>query len=158
MTTAPGEMVSVASEVLGPLPVPRNELITFPQGMFGFPQCSTFALLPTGREGTFWLQSADFSALAFLLIDPFLYFPGYYHIDLSSADIARLGTSRPQEILVLSVVTMPAQQGGKCTANLQAPVVFNIAKRAAFQSIRSDEGFGIRESFDLDAFEKERSA
>ena len=56
--------VLLRSELLGELVVPRSELISFPAGLYGFSECRTFALVPTAREGLFWLQSADHSALA----------------------------------------------------------------------------------------------
>jgi flagellar assembly factor FliW len=146
------ELVNVSSEVLGTLSVPRHELIEFPVGLFGFPAARTWALLPTPREGIFWLQSTDYSALAFLLCDPFLYFPGRYQIDLSPAELARLNTPLPQDILVLAIVTMPSHQGERCSANLQAPVLFNLHECQAYQCIRSDDGFTVREVFDIDQF------
>jgi len=144
------EMVNVTSEVLGTLQVPRRDLLEFPSGLFGFPAARSWALLPTPREGVYWLQSVDYSALAFLLVDPFLYFPDRYQIDLAPVELARLGTPSPQDILVLAIVTMPLRTGEPCTANLQAPVLFNLRAQQACQSIRSDDGYSVREAFDID--------
>ena len=153
-TLAPpaAEIVNVASQVIGTLQVPRQELIDFPAGIFGFPEARTWALLPTPRQGLFWLQSTDYSALAFLLVDPFLCFPGRYQIDVAPTELARLRTPSSQDVLVLAIVTMPSHQGESCTANLQAPVLFNLHDRQACQSIRSDDGFSVRERFDIDEF------
>ena len=141
--------VSVASDLLGALTIPAHEVIRFPAGLYGFPECRAFALLPAAREGLFWLQSTDYGALTFLLADPFAWFPAY-HIDLDDADISHLGSSDPQDILVLAIVTMPAARGEPCTANLHAPILFNLKERHAHQSIRTDESYGIREPFHLD--------
>lgn len=143
------DRLTIASDLLGPLTIAPAELVRFPGGLYGFPECRTFVLAPAARDGLFWLQSADYSALAFLLADPFAFFPSY-HIDLDDVDIARLGTNDPQHILVLAIVTMPAHPGEPCTANLHAPVLFNMRERHAHQSIRSDEGYGIREPFWLE--------
>lgn len=140
---------TVASDLLGPLTVPRAELVRFPGGLYGFPECRTFVLAPAARDGLFWLQSAEYSALSFLLVDPFAQFPAY-HIDLDDVDITRLGTNDPQHLLVLAIVTMPARADEPCTANLHAPILFNMRDRHAHQSIRGDEGHGIREPFWLD--------
>jgi flagellar assembly factor FliW len=144
-----GERLTIPSDVLGAVTVPANEIVRFPDGLYGFPECRAFALLPTPREGIFWLQSAEFSALSFILVDPFVHFPGY-HIELDDADIRRLGTSEAQHILVLAIVTMPAVAGGTCTANLHAPVLFNVAQRHAHQSIRPDDAYGFREPFAIE--------
>ncbi|MFN8583517.1 MAG: flagellar assembly protein FliW [Gemmatimonadaceae bacterium] len=143
-------LVNVTSQVLGTLQVSPQDLITFPVGIFGFPEARTFALLPTPREGIYWLQSADHPALAFLLADPFLYFPNKYQIDLAAAELTRLGSPSAQDTLVLAVVTMPAHSADAYTANLQAPLLFNLQARRAFQSVRPDDGFSVREAFDVD--------
>jgi flagellar assembly factor FliW len=142
------EKISVRSELLGQLEVSIEQVITFPHGIPGFPEGQKYALLPTGRDGVFWLQSADFSALSFLLVDPFQFFPGYYHIDLSDDDVARLGTTDPSRILFLSIVTLGAEVDQRATANLRAPLLVNLDLRIAHQSIRADEGFGVREVID----------
>lgn len=142
------ESLTIRSELLGDLQVPAGQLLDFPHGIPGFPEGRTYALLPTGREGVFWLQSADFSALSFLLVDPFQFFPGYYQIDLSGEDIARLGTATASEILVLAIVTLGSSLDQNATANLRAPILFNLASRTAHQSIRPDEGYGVREAIE----------
>ena len=140
----------VASDVLGPLTVARAELLQFPQGLYGFPECHTWVLVPTRREGLFWLQSADDALLAFLLVDPFTHFPGYA-VDLSAADLARVGTSEPSEIVVLAVVTVGSRDGAPPTANLQGPVVLNMRARQGFQLVLSVEGYGVREPFSIES-------
>ena len=143
------ERVTIASDLLGAITLPTIEIVRLPAGLYGFPECRTFALLPAAREGLFWLQSAEYSALSFLLVDPFVHFPDY-HIDLDDVDITRMGTTDPQHILVLAIVTIGDKSAGSCTANLHAPVLFNIRDRHAHQSIRPDDGYGIREPFNID--------
>jgi flagellar assembly factor FliW len=141
--------LTLASDLLGSLTVKTHDLVRFPDGLYGFPQCRDFALLPAPRTGLYWMQSVEHSALAFVLVDPFEFFPGF-RIELSNADLTRLGTSDARDILALAIVTLPSEAVQACTANLQAPVLFNLHTRQAFQSIRSDEGFGIREEFAID--------
>ena len=123
------EKLTVKSELLGELQVSADQMISFPFGVPGFPEGNSYALLGTGREGVFWLQSADFSALSFLLVDPFQFFPGYYQIDLSDEDIARVGTHDASKILVLAIVTLGTTPDQDATANLRAPLLFNLERR-----------------------------
>jgi flagellar assembly factor FliW len=148
-TLAGDESFVVASDVLGPLTVTGDEVLHFPHGMFGFPECRTWVLVPTMREGLFWLQSADHAPLAFILVDPFTHFPGYV-VDLSAADLARVGTSEPSEIIVLAVVTLGSRDGAPPTANLQGPVVLNMRERTGLQIVLSVEGYGVREPFTIE--------
>jgi flagellar assembly factor FliW len=149
LATIADDRLTVSSDLLGPLVVQSNDIVRFPGGLYGFPECRAFVLLPAAREGIFWLQSTDYATLSFLLADPFLWFPDY-HIDLDDADLARLGSNDPQHLLVLAIVTMPSASGEPCTANLHAPLLFNVRDRQAHQSIRPDDGYGIREPFFLD--------
>lgn len=144
-----GESLTIASDLLGTITLAPHDVLRFPGGLYGFPECRTFALVPAPREGLFWLQSAEYGTLSFLLVDPFVYFPEY-HIDLDDADITRLGTNDAQHIVVLAIVTMPNRAGEPCTANLHAPILFNMRDRQAYQSIRSDDGHGIREPFTIE--------
>ena len=138
----------VASDVLGPLTVGCAELLHFPQGLYGFPECQGWVLVPTKRDGLFWLQSTQHAPLAFLLVDPFTHFPGYA-VDLSAADLARVGTSEPSEIVVLAVVTVGSRDGAPPTANLQGPVVLNMRAREGFQIVLSVDDYGTREPFTI---------
>lgn len=140
--------LEVASEVLGPLIVSPDQVVEFADGIYGFPTAARFALLPTPRDGLYWLQSLDHTALVFLLVDPFPLFPTF-HIELGDSDKARLGTAVPEDILVLAIVTMPGTPGGKPSANLHAPLMFNVRAGQGHQSIRPDDTFGLREEFDL---------
>lgn len=149
VAVAPEDTLTIASDLLGSITLPASEIVRFPAGLYGFPDCRGFALLPTHREGLYWLQSADFSALSFLLVDPFLHF-AEYHIDLDDSDIARLGTTDSQHILVLAIVTMPAASGDPSTANLHAPLLFNLRDRRAYQSIRANGDADIRAPFRLE--------
>lgn len=145
----PDDQVVVPSDILGSLTVAKAELLHFPQGLYGFPECQSWVLVPTKREGLLWLQSADHAPLAFLLVDPFLHFPGYA-VELSPAELARVGTSEPSEILVLAIVTVGSRDGTPPTANLQGPVVVNLCARQGFQIVLSVEGYGVREPFSIE--------
>lgn len=141
-------LISVNSEVLGAMSVAADQVVELTEGLYGFPTATRFALLPTPREGLYWLQSLDHTALVFLLVDPFPFFANY-HVELGEADKARLATTTAEDILVLAIVTMPTAPGGRPSANLHAPLMFNVRAGQGHQSIRPDNAFGIREEFDL---------
>lgn len=140
--------LTIKSELLGILHVNPDQIVEFPSGVYGFPEAHLYALLPTPREGLFWLQSTEHSALIFLLVDPFQHFSSF-SIDLSEGDKRRLDTERPDEILALCIVTMPEKPGDPCTANLHAPLLFNVHKRHGHQSIRTGEELSLAEPLSL---------
>ena len=79
--------VIVESQLLGALNVLPNDVLLFPTGLLGFPECRRFALLRGGGDGLFWLQSMEYSTLAFLLVDPFTV-ESDYSFDVQPSQIA----------------------------------------------------------------------
>ena len=136
------------SELLGSLEVATEDLIDFPHGLFGFPESRSFTLISTEREGVYWLQSSEHSALVFLLVDPFLHFEGYA-VDLSAADLAELRCREGDNVAILAIVTLPQARDQRPTANLQGPLAFSFHTRLAKQLVLPETSFGVRCPFEL---------
>jgi flagellar assembly factor FliW len=137
--------ITIASDILGTLTVEPSAVLTFPRGLLGFPECRSFVLLPSERANVYWLQSADYSSLAFLLVDPVVFFDGYT-LDM---DATGLHAASPDEVSVLAIVTLPGAPGELPTANLQGPVVINTRRGEGGQVVLAESSYGIRESFEL---------
>ena len=140
--------VIVPSDILGNLTVPEEEIIHFRTGLVGLPDCRSFVLLRTERPDSFWLQSVEHSALAFLLVDPFVFFDGYA-VEVGPAEMAEIGATEDSDIVLLSIVTLPANRGGDPTANLQGPLAINLDARRGRQMVVEGETFGVRHPFKL---------
>lgn len=138
----------VQSEILGPLTVADEAVIRFPTGLFGFPECRQFALVPANREGMFWLQSVEHPKLSFVLIDPFLYFSDY-SAEIGAADLGDLDTSDGSEVAILAIVTLPSTRADRPTANLQGPLALSLKSRLGKQLALQDLTHGVRCPFDL---------
>ena len=135
---------TIASTLLGPLEVDPDARLRFDAGLYGFPDARDFALVPAGRQGLWWLQSADEPALALLLADPFHFFPDYAP-DVPDAELAALAPDAA-EFTLLVVVTLSADAP---TANLRAPVVVDARARRARQVVLPEERRGVREPIGL---------
>jgi flagellar assembly factor FliW len=141
--------MTIQSDILGPLEVGPEDRIDFPQGLIGFPACHRFVLVRAERDGLFWLQSAEHGSLTFLLVDPFLFFPGY-EVEVPPPDLAELGAGEEGDVAVLAIVTLPRGPGELPTANLQGPLVLNLRTRRAKQVALGEEGpFGVRSPFEI---------
>ena len=142
--------LAVTSNLLGALAVPAESVFTFPAGMYGFPECRRFALVPGGREGLFWLQSLEHATLIFLLADPFHFFPDYA-VELSSGDRAELQVTAAADVALLCVVTLPRTRDEAPTANLQGPVALNVVSNLGRQLALAESGWGVRRELELGA-------
>jgi len=141
---------TIASRVLGDTIVSSDNLFHFPEGLHGFERHHEYVLVPTQRDGFWWLQSAEEPGLAFLLVDPFRVQPGY-EVDLGGGDQGFLDLQQPDDALVLTVVTLPSSKDGALTANLRGPLVMNVRTRKGRQVVRGDERYGLQELMALDA-------
>ena len=139
--------VTVRSDLLGTIEVDPAAVFTFPRGLLGFPECRSFVLVPSERDHVYWLQSADYPSLAFLVIDPFTFFEGYT-VDLAATELARAPIS-PDNVTILAIVTLPRAAGDRPTANLQGPLVLDSRRSEGFQVIVADGRYGIRETLAL---------
>jgi flagellar assembly factor FliW len=124
--------------------------ITFDEGLLGFADALRFALLRTEDPALYWLQSLEHEPLAFLLLDPFLFFPGYA-VELDQADTAALRAQGPGEIAILAIVTLPTGPDEPCTANLTGPIAINLQQGRGRQVILRDTAYSVREPVDLQA-------
>ncbi len=137
--------ITIASDILGPLSVEASSILTFSKGLLGFPECRSFVLLPSERRNVYWLQSVEYTSLAFLLVDPFVFFDGYT-LDL---DMTEMHAVSAEGLSVLAIVTLPGEAGELPTANLQGPVVIHTGRGEGNQVVLSDSPYGIRQSFTL---------
>ena len=144
-----GATVVVPSDLLGAVELPAADVLEFPGGIPGFPEARRFALVPAGREGLFWLQSAEASGLVFLLADPFRWFPDY-DIEVPDADLAALDAAAPGDLAVLAVVTLPGAAGQSASVNLRAPVLLAAASRRGRQVVLAGDRHAVRAELALD--------
>jgi flagellar assembly factor FliW len=142
LSPAPDE-VAVRSALLGDLVLPASQVFAFEHGILGFPEARSFALVPARQNGVFWLQSLDFEALTFLLVDPFPLVNGYV-LELGSPELGRIGPRSPAEVLVLTILTLARDPGQPATANLQGPLVLDLGRRTGRQVVLQDSSFGVR--------------
>jgi flagellar assembly factor FliW len=147
---APAEgNVTLASDLLGAVELPAADVLDFPAGLPGFPAARRFVLVPAGRPGLFWLQSADAPGLVFLLADPFHWCPGY-DLDVSDAELASLGAATAADLAVFAVVTLPAAPGEQASVNLRAPVLLSARTRQGRQVVLAGERHAVRAALALD--------
>ena len=105
------------------LEVKGENVIKFPTGFLGFEQVKNYVLLAQPHEQPFmWLRMLDQGNKAFLVVSPFLVVPDYQP-DLAAEDVDYLGLDKPDDALVVNIVTL--RGNGPATVNLKAPVVIN---------------------------------
>lgn len=128
----------------GLLEVDEQEVIKFPSGMLGFEDLTEYVLVPVPNNPAFtWLQAVREPAVAFLMVDPFLFFQGY-EVELKSRHEETLQVDGPDQVAVYAVVTIPPTGVKDMTANLVGPVAVNLAKKRGLQLILDGTDYTTR--------------
>ncbi len=126
--------MKIQSTRFGVLEVGEEQIISFPQGIPGFPEEKMFVYLPHEADSPFsFLQSATEANLTFLLADPFAFYPDYEFIleDEIAKELDLSPESPPQVFLIATVKGKLTDM----TVNLLAPLVINQFKRKGRQVI-----------------------
>lgn len=125
----------------GQLEVDPDRLITFEDGILGFPGQKRYALIQTGQESAFyWLQSTTEPDVAFVVCDPRL-FVGDYRVPVKLEDLEGLELANADNAQVFVIVN---KVGELLTGNFQGPVVVNAVNRRAKQLVLSDRRYSTR--------------
>ena len=129
-------MVKVKTKACGIVNIDEKQRITFPHGLFGFESFKDYVLFDAEQQPFYWLQSIDVEQVAFVLINPFLFRPDY-EMDIDNAELLPIGINDPGKAVILSIVTVPPDNG-PMTANLQGPLVINRENKLGLQAILTD--------------------
>ena len=133
--------MQVKTTRFGQIEVDAERIITFPDGVLGFPDQRDFSLLQTSDEGNFfWLQSTERPELAFVVCDPLLFVPDY-QVPAKVEDFARIDLKKMTDAQVFVVVNKVDRI---LTGNLQGPLVVNVLNRQGRQLVLSEKKYSTR--------------
>ncbi len=121
-----------------------EDVLEFPNGLFGFENEKRFLLLPfSGSQGNMLcLQSVAAVSPAFILMNPFSLQPDYAP-QLSPEELQLMGVSHSYELCyyVMCVAREPVSES---TVNLRCPVVVNPDLHRAAQVILDTDMYHMR--------------
>ena len=115
----------------GELEIEEQDVVRFADGIPAFEDEHEFVVLPY-EEGTpyMFLQSMMTPELAFLMTDPFVFFPDY-SFELDDENMEKLAINSMDDVLVCTLISVPRSGVADMTTNLLAPVVINRHTRQA---------------------------
>lgn len=133
--------MKAATRLFGEIEIDESKIITFEDGIIGFPDMKKFTLIfdeeKEGRPSISWLQSMDEPEIAFPVMDP-LFVCEIYNPSVEEELLKNLGTIKEDNLYVLVTVTVP-QNIKELAVNLKAPIVINTDTRKASQIIVEDD-------------------
>lgn len=128
--------MEIMTKANGLIEVSEDRLLEIPEGLFGFEEYTKFALCDCEYDPFIWLQSTEKPELEFLIVDPFL-ISSTYETDIDDETLKKIGISKPEDIIIMTIVTVP-HDGGPITANFQGPLVINKQNKKCMQVILTD--------------------
>ncbi len=143
--------MQVRTTRFGVVDVPDDEVVTFADGLPGFPGSRSMVLLGAGdltgadagagHHSLYWLQDTTDPDLAFLTTVPWSAYPDS-DIDV---DVDQLGDADPDDLCVLAIVTVRRDGTAvRLTSNLLAPIVIDTRRRAGRQLILQDSDWPLQ--------------
>lgn len=125
----------------GTIEVDDRRIMTFRDGLLGFPDHRRFALIQTSPDPVFfWMQAVDEPSLAFVVCDPLTFVPDY-QVPIRKDDVEGLELQDLRDCQVLVIVN---KVDGDLTGNLLGPLVVGTHSLRAKQLVLSDKRYGTR--------------
>lgn len=127
----------------GQLEFHDDEVVDFPQGVFGFPDLRKFALVDSADDTLIlWMQSLEQPSIALPLLEPKIFKPEYT-ARLSATEMRELKLENINSSAVFSILTIP-DDITLMSANLKAPIVLNLKLRIGRQVVLQENEYGIK--------------
>lgn len=134
----------IKTKYLGDIEINEDKIITFDEGIMGFPELKKYILMETDIEESpfFWLQSIENVDIKFPIIDVSKFIGDYYPL-VDNAEIDKLGKAEDEELAVYNIAVIP-KNIEELRVNLKAPVVINLNNLKAKQIISNDERHPVK--------------
>jgi len=134
--------MEIQSSRFGVIDVDDDRIMTFPNGLLGFPSYTRFALIQTGDENYFfWLQSVDEPNLAFVVTDPAIFFKDY-QVPVREETAQELQLTDPAFVQTFVICN---KVGDWLTGNLLGPIVVNAQNRLGQQVVLTEKKWTTRQ-------------
>ncbi len=131
------------SKIHGEMQYEENNIITFNKGIPGFDKLRKFILLGLEEYEPFkLLQSLEDDEISLIVTSPYEFFDDY-EIKLSEEIIKNLTINSPEQVMILTTVTLNSDVK-KITTNLQGPIVINTSTNFGEQIVLDNSKYKVK--------------
>ncbi|MBQ3797484.1 MAG: flagellar assembly protein FliW [Butyrivibrio sp.] len=137
--------MKLTTRIFGEVEIDDSKIISFPNGIIGFPDLKKFTLMYDEEKGTDtikWLQSIDEPSFAMPVMDPLVVCPDYKP-EVDKSLVEQIGELENEDLLILVTVTVPHDLT-KMTVNLKGPFIINVAAMKASQTIIDNDEYPVK--------------
>ena len=135
----------INSHRFGTLEVPEDKIITMERPILGFERLRHFCLMEMTELAPFhWMQATEDPTVAFLVMNPVIFFPDY-RIEINSQEIAELEVTDPASVETYVILTIQKKMSD-ITANLQGPILINTVNNKGKQLVLVNSRYQVQHS------------
>lgn len=137
--------MNIHTQYFGVITCSDEELIHFPEGLFGFTNLKDYIPLAfqEGNDALLCLQSIEEVEVSFILMNPFLLYEDYTPV-LSEEDQQGLNCQNDDSIISYYVICVIHDSMEDSTVNLKCPIAVNTETREARQVILDNPLYKLR--------------
>lgn len=132
--------MSMRSTITGQPRIDSAKIFTFPQGIPGFEEYTTFRIFHKDDDAisAYWLESCDSPAVTFTLVDPTEYDLNY-ELYLSDSEQEIIQANDPLDLGIFLMLLKPEAEGEmlqpQIGAHISGPLVLNIPQQLGLQKV-----------------------
>lgn len=129
------KQVHIKTMRFGEMTIDSKLMITVPKGLLGFESSHRYVIIETPDSEPFkWFQSLDDPALAFVIVNPMVFFADY-RIDVDPRELNELEIADPASVMTYVIVSVPDGDLSGMSVNLQGPIVISTENNLAKQLV-----------------------
>ena len=136
----------IKTKIFGEVEISDEKILTFENGIIGFPELKHFTLIHDEEKGTDagirYFQSIEEPAFAMPVMNPLMVCENY-NPQVSEEFLSNLGNLSDENIVVLVTVTVPSDLT-KMTVNLQGPIIINSEEKKGAQIIVEGNEYPVK--------------
>ncbi|HOV92972.1 MAG TPA: flagellar assembly protein FliW [Candidatus Kapabacteria bacterium] len=119
------DSIRISTKQFGDLEIDASSIYNFKDGLYGFEDLHRFIIINEEETEPFkWLLSIDDPTIGFPILSP-------YYLD---ADYTVMREMDPQRYVIFLIITLQ-DQNGNITANMKAPIIFDVVNLSGEQII-----------------------
>ena len=137
--------MKINTRAFGEVDIEDSKIITFSEGLIGFPELRRFALIydkEKGNSSIQWLQSVEEPEFALPVMNPLIICPDYNPV-VEDSILKPVGSLDENDMLVLVTVTVP-KDIKDISVNLRGPIVINANECKACQVILDNDDYKVK--------------
>jgi len=136
----------IKTKIFGDVEISDDKILTFEDGIIGFPDLKHFTLIHDEEKGTDagirYFQSIEEPGFAMPVMSPLMVCETY-NPQVSEEFLSSLGDLKDDNIVVLVTVTVPTDLT-KMTVNLQGPIIINSEEKKGAQIIVEGNEYPVK--------------